>query len=166
MLGGTLAVVAFGRAAPAPSHRGVESELSESAPGVASVARLMVLPFEVQRGGERDRIRARALTVETVTGLGTVRPGRIEVLARASASLVEGGTHDLVSVAANLKVDYFVEGSIRETAEGATVTISLSRGSDLGRTWTRSFTSGREGLSSPVLAGEIAQAVARAVVGS
>ncbi len=101
---------------------------SQSIPDV----RLAVMPFESLTGDATDE--------PAVAGLiGSVQPARLGVIGRSSVMRYKNSRPPLDQVARDLRVDYVVEGTLREDAGRVRVTARLIRVSDQVQIWTDTF---------------------------
>jgi TolB-like protein/DNA-binding winged helix-turn-helix (wHTH) protein/Tfp pilus assembly protein PilF len=118
---------------------------------------LVVLPF-ANLGAEE--YFADGLTDELITQLGRLQPARLGVIARTSAMQYRGTRKTVPQIAAELGVDYIVEGSVRQEGSRVRISAKLIQAADQAQLWAAAY----ERDSSEALA--IQSQVARRVAGS
>ena len=74
---------------------------------------IAVLPFENLSGDSEQEFFSDGLTEEMITELGQLQPARLGVIARTSSMIYKGAKKSIGQVAAELHVDYLLEGSVR-----------------------------------------------------
>lgn len=139
------------------------SESQSPSAGDAQRTKLVVLPFE-NLGPAADEYFADGVTEEITSRLAEI-PG-LGVISRGSAVNYKGTTKDLPTIAAELDVDYVLEGTVRwdRTPEGQNrvrVTVQLIRVDDDTNVWTERY----DAVLSEILSvqSDIAEEVAQAL---
>ena len=84
---------------------------------------VLVLPFAVLGSDARGEVFSDGLTDEIITDLSTI--SQLRVICRTSASRLKSAEHDLKKIAAELKVQYVMEGTVRTSGENLRVTAKL-----------------------------------------
>jgi adenylate cyclase len=103
-------------------------------PGVKSIA---VLPFVDMSPGQDHEYFSDGLSEELINML--VRVPNLKVTARTSAFAFKGKNDDIRTIASKLKVDYVLEGSVRETADRYKVTAQLIEARDGSHLWSETI---------------------------
>jgi TolB-like protein/Tfp pilus assembly protein PilF len=122
---------------------------------------LAVLPFE-NLGSAADReYFADGLTEELISHLGQINPKRFGVIGRTSAIQYKNTKKSISEIAAELRVGYILEGSVR--CEGASVRITVQLIEAAGQThlWAASYN--REFRDILGVQADVARAVGRAL---
>jgi TolB-like protein/Tfp pilus assembly protein PilF len=121
--------------------------------------RLAILPFANLTGNaERDYITD-GLTEELIADLGRVPD--LGVIARTSVMRFKGSQKPVAEIARELRVDYLLEGSVREAGRRLRVTAQLIRTSDESHLWAETYD--REIKDLLTVQAEVALRVARQV---
>jgi TolB-like protein/Flp pilus assembly protein TadD len=94
---------------------------------------IVVLPFEDP--GQHAVLRD-ALLEETIGQLSGIQPARLGVIARTSAMRFEGKRAGIAEIAAALRAEYVVEGSIRASGSGARISARLIQARDQAEVWS------------------------------
>jgi len=155
--------------AEAPGSGPVSDSVSASAPvagaiGTPRVPRLVVLPFEhLGPPGEGEHL-ADGLTEEVITELVRGYGGRLGVIARTTSMKYRGSVKSVAEIAAELRVDWVLEGSVRREGDRVRVTAQLIGADDLHR-WANEYDRDlpRERVADLELQATVAETVARAV---
>ncbi len=100
---------------------------------------LMVLPFKSLGGGEEQEYFCGGMTEEITAQLGQVRPDRLGVIARTTATLYSESHKPITDMARDLHLDYVVEGSVRQEQNRLRITAQLIRTSDQTHVWAQSY---------------------------
>ena len=131
------------------------------AQGPAARISLAVLPFENLTGAPANDYLPDSLTQELITRFARDYAGGLRVIARDSAMSYEDKKKTLPQIAAELRVQYVVQGSVRSEGNHLRVAAQLIRASDQTSLWADSY----DGDSGHLLAFEdsVAQSVARAL---
>jgi len=98
--------------------------------------RLAVLPLANLSGDAGQEYFADGLTEELISRLGSLRPGRLEVVGRTSVMALKGRGGDAAEIGRKLGVAYLLEGGVRRDAERARVTVRLVRAADGTTLWS------------------------------
>jgi TolB-like protein/Tfp pilus assembly protein PilF len=100
---------------------------------------LAVLPFENLGGDSEQEYFADGLTEEMISHLGQLDPRRLGVIARTSAIQYKNTRKSIAEIAAELKVSYILEGSVRCEGNGARITAQLIEAQDQTHLWSASY---------------------------
>ena len=101
--------------------------------------RLVVLPFENMSSEPEQDFFSDGLTEEMITRLGRLRPDRLSVIARTTAMQYRGTTRRIDQIARELGADFFLEGSVRRTANRVRITAQLIKASDQTHLWAETY---------------------------
>ncbi|MBI3644893.1 MAG: winged helix-turn-helix domain-containing protein [Acidobacteriales bacterium] len=125
VLGATLAVGGFylARRIDRPRHR----------------AMLAVLPVQNLTGTNDRAYLTDGLTEEIITQLGAMDPSRLGVIARTSSMAYKDTNKTVDQISHELKVDYILEASLRESGTRTRVTAQLIDAGDQGRIWSQDY---------------------------
>jgi TolB-like protein len=99
---------------------------------------IAVLPFENLGGNPDHEYFSDGLTEEIITQLGGVAPDQLGVIARTSVMRYKYTTKSLEEIAAELQVQYFLEGSVRREASRVRITAQLIKAADKTHLWADS----------------------------
>jgi TolB-like protein len=111
-------------------------------PGRSSVGAkkmLGVLPFENLGGDPEQEYFADGLTEEMISHLGQLDPRRLGVIARTSAIQYKNTRKSIAEIAAELKVSYILEGSVRREGNGARITAQLIEAQEQTHVWSATY---------------------------
>jgi TolB-like protein/tetratricopeptide (TPR) repeat protein len=100
---------------------------------------LAVLPFENLGGDPEQEYFADGLTEEMISHLGQLDPRRLGVIARTSAIQYKNTRKSITEIAADLKVSYVLEGSVRCEGNSARITAQLIEVLDQTHLWSASY---------------------------
>lgn len=100
---------------------------------------LMVLPFENLSKASTQDYLVDGLTEETISQLGRVNPQRLGVIARHTAMTYKATSKSLADIAAELKLDYLVVGSIRRRQNHLKIAVELVKTSDQSQLWSQTY---------------------------
>lgn len=101
---------------------------------------LAVLPFENLGGDPQNEYLSDGLTEELIDELGRLDPVRLAVIARTSAMHYKGTSKPLGEVGRELRADYVLGGSVRQSAEQRVqVTVALVQVADQAQLWGQQF---------------------------
>ena len=100
---------------------------------------LAVLPFENLSGDPQQEYFSDGLTDEMITQLGRLQPTRLGVIARTSAMQYKGRRPNLAQVAAELGVDYLLEGAVRRSNGRLRISAQLVQARDQTQLWAESY---------------------------
>ncbi len=140
------------------SRRGYRLSLErsdESALGGPSIA---VLPFATMRGGEPNDYFADGLVEDIITNLSKI-PG-LFVIARNSSFGFRGEKADLRTIAAELRVRYLLQGSLRQSGGRLRINAQLVDGASATHVWADRF----EGAATDVF--DLQDRLTEQIVGS
>ncbi len=99
------------------------------------VISIAVMPFVNSTGDvSRDYI-CNGITEELIARLGALAPGRLRVIAPASARTYANTSKSLAQIGRELKVQYLVEGSLEQQGDAVRVSAQLIRIDDQSRVW-------------------------------
>lgn len=140
-----------------------QSDLPASGSSQASDARvarprLAVLPFENLSGNEEQDFFSVGLTEEMTSRLGRLAPGKLGVIARTTMMGYQNTQRPIEEIAAELDVDYVLEGSVRRSGDRARITAQLIRATDQTHLWSADYDSNIEDILS--VQAEVARRVA------
>jgi TolB-like protein/Tfp pilus assembly protein PilF len=77
--------------------------------------RLLVLPFANLSGDPAQEYFSDAMTEEIISGLASLAPERLAVIAHTTAMHYKGSQKDIARIGRELGIEYVVEGSVRRT---------------------------------------------------
>jgi len=100
---------------------------------------IAVLPFENLSGDPDQEYFSDGLTEEIIAQLGSLQPNEFGVIARTSIMRYKHATKSLDEIAAELRVQYFLEGSVRREALRVRITAQLIQASDQTHLWADSY---------------------------
>ncbi len=100
---------------------------------------IAVLPFENLSGDPEQEYFSDGMTEEIITQLGSVQPDQLGVIARTSTMRYKHTMMSLGDIAAELHVQYFLEGSVRREASRVRITAQLIQASDQTHLWAESY---------------------------
>jgi TolB-like protein len=99
---------------------------------VISVA---VMPFVNSTGDPSREYICNGITEELIARLGAISPGRLRVIAPASARTYANTSKSLYQIGRELNVQYLVEGSLEQQGDEVRVSSQLVRIGDQSRVW-------------------------------
>ena len=112
-------------------------------PGMVAAAEtkkmLLVLPFEDLCGDSEQEFFADGLTEEMISQLGQMNPKRLGVIARTSAIQYKFTKKSIGEIAAELRVDCVLEGSVRCNGTRVRITGQLIEARDQAHLWSATF---------------------------
>jgi TolB-like protein/Tfp pilus assembly protein PilF len=123
---------------------------------------IAVLPFENLSGDPSQTYFSDGLTEEMISQLGRVRPDRLGVIARTSSMQYKGTDKSVASIGRELRVDYVLEGSVRQCGDRARITAQLIQVSDQSNAWSQIYD--RKLSDIIALQTEVAAEIAKRVV--
>jgi TolB-like protein/DNA-binding winged helix-turn-helix (wHTH) protein len=100
---------------------------------------LAVLPFENLGGDPAEDYFSTGLTEEMITQLGGLEPEKLGVIARTSAMQYKGSHKDVRQIAAELGVDYVLEGSVRREGGRVRIAAQLIQVRDQSHKWAEDY---------------------------
>ncbi len=111
----------------------------EKATAAAARKMLLVLPFESLSGDSEQEYFADGLTEEMISQLGQLNPKRLGVIARTSAIQYKVTKKSIGEIAAELHVDFVLEGSVRYDGRRLRITGQLIEARDQTHLWAASY---------------------------
>ncbi|MFZ1919490.1 MAG: winged helix-turn-helix domain-containing protein [Terriglobales bacterium] len=120
----------------------IRSQWEPRRPGLSTAtpaASLAVLPVQNLTGDPSREFLGDGLTEELILQLGVLDPGKLSVIARTSSMAYKGSNKTVPEIGKELKVNYLLEGSIREAGGRLRVTEQLVRASDGTHLWAQSY---------------------------
>ena len=121
-------------------------------------ARLVVLPFLNLSGDPGQEYFSDAITDEIITGLASVAPEQLAVIARTTAMHYKGSQKDVSRIGRELGVDYVVEGGVHRTDDEVGINIQLIQVSDQTHVFAKKYEAQPHDVFS--MQGSIAEAIA------
>ncbi|HEV2416570.1 MAG TPA: winged helix-turn-helix domain-containing protein, partial [Terriglobia bacterium] len=100
---------------------------------------LAVLPFDNLTGDASQDYLSDGLTQEIITQLGRVDPNHLGIIAWTSVARYKDGQAETHQIAAELGVDYILEGSVRRSNDLVRISAQLVRASDRTEIWASDF---------------------------
>ena len=100
---------------------------------------LAVLPFRNLSGDPEQEFFSDGLTEEMIVELGRMDAANLGVIARTSVMRFKGSDRPLGEIAAELGVQYVLEGSVRKAGDRVRITAELIQASDQTQVWADSF---------------------------
>lgn len=128
---------------PAHAHSEPETALREDARRRTKVAPLestpsiVVLPFENLSPDPENAFFADGLTEEIIADLSKVRA--LKVISRTSAMTFKGTAKTVPAIAAELNVEFVLEGSVRRDAESLRITAQLIEAASDAHLWAEKY---------------------------
>jgi TolB-like protein len=120
--------------APRPVTAGTAAPAGLPIPAVKSIA---VLPFENLNDDKQDAFFADGIHEEILTDLANI--ASLRVISRTSVMPYRGTTKSIRNIAAELGVDYILEGSVRRVGQKVRVTGQLIKAAADEHLWARAF---------------------------
>ena len=111
----------------------------EGATSEAEKKMMAVLPFENLSGNAEQDYFADGLTEEMIAHLGQLQPKRLGVIARTSSIQYNATQKSIREIAAELKVDFVMEGSVRRAGRQVRITAQLIDARDQTHLWAASY---------------------------
>ena len=112
--------------------------------------KLAVLPFVVLEGERIEPYLVDGLVDELINGLGGLNPKRLGVIARTSSMRYGDGSRSVSEIAAELDVDFVLEGSLRRDGERVRLATQLVEVVEQTHVWSESYRYSLEELSALV----------------
>ena len=100
---------------------------------------LAVLPFENLTGDPAQEYLSDGVTDEMIVHLGRMSPSHLGVIARTSAMTYKHSGKPLAQISHDLGVQYFLEGTVRESGSVVRITAQLVRSSDQTELWADTY---------------------------
>ena len=101
--------------------------------------RIAVLPFTNLTGDPQQEYVCDGLTEAMISELSRLSPGQLDVIARTSAMQYKHTDKSVPQIGRELRVDYVLESSLRESGKMIRVTTQLVRAADAGHVWTGEY---------------------------
>ena len=101
--------------------------------------RIAVLPFVNLSQDPDQEYFSDGLTEEMTAQLGRVRPDRQGVIARTSAARFKRSGRSIEEIGRELRVDFVVEGSVRQSGGRVRITAQLVDVSDQTHLWSNTY---------------------------
>ncbi|HUB53292.1 MAG TPA: winged helix-turn-helix domain-containing protein [Terracidiphilus sp.] len=99
------------------------------------VISIAVMPFVNSTGDASREYICNGITEELIARLGSMAPGRLRVIAPASARTYANTVKSLDQIGRELNVQYLIEGSLEQQGAAVRVSAQLVRISDQSRVW-------------------------------
>jgi len=131
------------------------------APEERTRKRLLVLPFVNLSGDAGQEFLSDGLTEEMITRLAQLEPERLAVIARSTAMTYKANAGRAGKIAAELDLDYILEGSVRAAGSRIRVTAQLVETREHTHLWAQTYD--RDFSDVFALQSEVAEAIAREV---
>ncbi|MGH9344442.1 MAG: winged helix-turn-helix domain-containing tetratricopeptide repeat protein [Terriglobia bacterium] len=112
---------------------------SEKAGPAAPRQMIAVLPFDNLTGDASQEYLSEGFTEEIITQLGRLNPSHVGIIAWTSVARYENGKAETHQIAAELGVDYILEGSMRRSKGRVRISTQLVRASDRTEVWASDF---------------------------
>jgi TolB-like protein len=100
---------------------------------------LAVLPFENLGSNPEHECFADGLTEEMIAQLGGLNPKRLGVIARTSSNQYKCTKKSIAQIAAELLVDYVVEGSVRQDGQDVRIIVQLIETREQTHLWSAGY---------------------------
>jgi len=126
------------------------SRVSASSPRIASPAAIapeksiVVLPFAVLGSDARAEVFSDGLTDEIITDLSAI--SLLRVICRTSATRFKGSAQDLRGIAADLNVQFVMEGTVRTSGDSLRVTAKLINPATDSLLWAEKYAGSLEDI--------------------
>ena len=122
---------------------------------------LAVLPFENLSERKSQEYLSDGLTEEMITQLGKLNPEQLGVIARASAMRYKTTRKNVQQIGRELRVDYILEGSVRQAKSRVRITAELIQVADQTHLWCESYD--RDFSDILGLQSDVARSIAHAI---
>jgi TolB-like protein/DNA-binding winged helix-turn-helix (wHTH) protein len=122
---------------------------------------LAVLPFENLTGDPDKEYLADGLTEETISQLGRLDPGQLDVIARTSVMRYKHKAERLDQIGRDLSVQYVLENSLRKSGDQMRITSQLLRVKDQSHVWSHDYDYRAQDVL--IVQEQVARAVAREI---
>lgn len=124
---------------PRIGYRFIAPVANPGSSSLVSKKMLAVLPFKNLGGDPEQEYFADGLTEEMISHLGQLDPRRLGVIARTSVIQYKNMRKSITDIAAELKVSYVLEGSVRCEGNSARITAQLIEALDQTHLWSASY---------------------------
>ena len=101
--------------------------------------RLVVLPFVNLSGETEHDYFSDAMTDEIITALASLEPERLAVIARTTSMRFKSSHKDAAHIGRELRVDWVVEGAVRQIDGHTSVNVQLVQGGDQTHLFARKY---------------------------
>jgi TolB-like protein/Flp pilus assembly protein TadD len=105
-------------------------------------SRLLVLPFANLSGDAKQDFLSDGLTEEMINRLARLQPARLGVIARTTALSYKSGSKPADQIAAELDLDYILEGSVRASGDRIRVSAQLVDAREHTHLWAENYDRG------------------------
>ena len=139
----------------------LRSRLTGGAGAKGRAFKLAVLPFENLTGNPDQEYLSEGLTWEMISQLGSLQPGRMSVIARASVVRYKKSATPIDQIGRELGVAYILEGTTRPEGNRIRVSAELIQVRDQTQLWGETYEREMAGLQG--LQSDIARRVAGAL---
>lgn len=134
---------------------------AKQASNVSTKPMIAILPFENLSGDPDQDYFSDGITEEIITHLGSAQPETLRVIARTSVMMYKHNLKPLSEIAAELGVQYVLEGSVRREASRVRITAQLIQTVDQTHVWAHSYDDEIEQIL--VLQNKVAEAICAAI---
>ena len=110
-----------------------------SRPAIAPRIMIAVLPVQNLTGNVEREFISDGLTEGIIAQLGRINPERLGVIARTSAMTYKHSTKTVRQIGSELRVEYVVESSLRQSGERLRITTQLVRVKDQTHLWSQDY---------------------------
>jgi TolB-like protein/DNA-binding winged helix-turn-helix (wHTH) protein/Flp pilus assembly protein TadD len=108
-------------------------------PAIAPRIMIAVLPVQNLTGNVDREFISDGLTEGIIAQLGRINPERLGVIARTSAMTYKHSTKTVSQIGRELRVEYVVESSLRQSGERLRITTQLVRVKDQTHLWSQDY---------------------------
>ena len=143
-------------------HEGRESGALSPAPVDARAPMLAVLPMRDLSAEAGQNYFADGVTEELISQIGRAAPGRLSVIASATAMHYKDSSKSPARIAAELKVRFLLSGSVRRAGDRIRTTVELMNAADQSQAWIETYDGNLNDILQ--LQTDIAHAVAERVL--
>lgn len=139
-----------------------ENRISGAAPAAPARPMVAVLPLRNLSGDPAQEYFSDGMTEELIAQIGRMAPERLSVIGRSSAMKYKNSNKDAARIAAELGVNFILDGSVRRSADRVRITVELVRAKDRSQAWSESYD--RELSDVLRLQTEVAQSAAQRIL--
>ncbi len=159
-----IALISYQELRPAPTPIAAQQTAPPQAGRAAQAAQsgdlsIAVLPFENLSGDAAQEFFSDGMTEEVTAALAKIRG--LRVIARSSAFQFKSQNRDIQSIAQQLHVSHFIEGSVRKDGNQLRITAQLIKAEDGTHVWAENYDRQLTGVFA--IQEDIAQAIAGAL---
>jgi TolB-like protein len=112
---------------------------TEKSPAAETKKMLLVLPFDNLSSDDQQEYFAAGLTEEMIAHLAQLNPRRLGVIARTSAIQYKATKKSIGEIAAEMRVDCVLEGSVRWNGQRVRITGQLIEARDQTHLWSATY---------------------------